>query len=238
MNYLLYLIFGLAPSIIWLSFYLRKDAHPEPKRTVLKIFFLGMGVAVLAALIENLVSIGFSKLNGSKILVQIGYIFLGVALVEEFLKYLVVENKYFGALGESEFDEPLDVMLYMIISALGFAALENVLLFFYGNLQFFETLLVSVLRFIGATFLHALCSGSLGFFMALSFFERKKRRPLLFTGFTIATLLHGFYNFSIMKITGGLRFLLPVLILGSLAVFVSFGLKKLKKIKSICKINE
>ena len=236
MNYLLYIILGLAPSIIWLSFYLRKDAHPEPKRTVLKVFFLGIGAAILAACIENLISIGFLKLNSSRILIQAAYIFLGVALTEESLKYFAVKNKYLGVLGESEFDEPLDVMLYMIISALGFAALENVLLFFYGNLQFFETVLVSVLRFIGATFLHALCSGSLGFFMALSFFERKKRKPLLFIGFAIATLLHGFYNFSIMKITGGLRFLFPVLILGSLAVFVSSGFKKLQKMRSVCKI--
>jgi len=241
MSYLFYILLGVTPSLIWLSFYLKKDVHPEPKEIVLRIFFLGMVAAIFAAFVESLIGAGFSKLNSSKILIQILYFFGGVAFLEEYLKYLAVERKVIvvknGVLREAEFDEPIDVMLYMIIAGLGFAALENILLFFSKNLPLFETLLISALRFVGATFLHALCSGSLGLFMALSFFERKKRKTLLFTGFTIATLLHGLYNFSIMKIEGNLKFALPALILVSLAIFVSLGFKKLKKTASICKIR-
>ena len=35
---ILYVIFGVLPSLAWLSYYLRKDVHPEPKRMVLAIF--------------------------------------------------------------------------------------------------------------------------------------------------------------------------------------------------------
>ncbi len=42
MNYPIYIFFGLAPSFIWLLFFLRKDAHPESNPMILKIFFYGM----------------------------------------------------------------------------------------------------------------------------------------------------------------------------------------------------
>ena len=52
------------------------------------------------------------------------YIFLGVATIEEIAKFLVIKIK---VLKSSELDEPLDIPLYMIIAALCFAAVENIL---------------------------------------------------------------------------------------------------------------
>lgn len=262
MNYLLYIILGVAPSLIWLSFYLRKDAHPEPKKTILKIFFLGMGAAILAAIVEivirKLILIGFPETNNLRFMVQVLYISWGVALIEEFLKYLPVENKYLivkdGVLREPAFDEPLDLMLYMVIAGLGFAALENILIFFLKSMPFWETLLISSLRFIGATFLHALCSGTFGFFLALSFLNHQKRFYFFFIGLTIAVLLHGTFNYSIIKIEESLAvingstviensnlfalsFAALIITLAGLALFVGWGFKRLKKIKSVCKIG-
>lgn len=234
MNYLILFIFAIAPSIIWLLFYLRKDAHPESNRQIIKIFLYGMLVALPVFFIEQGFLQVLSDLNISKILFLILSIFVGVALVEEVFKYLVVRDK---VLSDPEFDEPIDAMLYMIISALGFAAMENILIFFsevFENpYQFF---ILSIIRLISTTFLHALCSGLAGFYLAKSFFEIKQRFRLLLTGLGIATFLHGLYNFSIIKIEDNLRFLLPIIILVSLAIFVSLGFKKLKKMKSVCKI--
>jgi RsiW-degrading membrane proteinase PrsW (M82 family) len=42
----------------------------------------------------------------------------------EIFKYLVVR---FKVIKNPAFDEPTDIMLYMIIAALGFAAVENIL---------------------------------------------------------------------------------------------------------------
>ncbi|MBZ9578314.1 PrsW family intramembrane metalloprotease [Patescibacteria group bacterium] len=233
MTYLLFFIFGLAPSIIWLLFFLRKDVHPEPKGMVLKIFFYGVLITLPAIFIERGIFERFTELKLSPIL----YIFFGIALVEEILKYLVVREK---VVSDPEFDEPLDAMLYMIISALGFAALENLLFFFSPEiflLPFKEILVLVSFRFITATFLHALCSGLVGYFLAQSFFEIKNRFRLITTGLGIAIILHGLYNFSIMMMEGALRFLIPVIILISLAFVISLGFKKLEKMKSICKIK-
>lgn len=255
MNYYLLLIFGLAPSIIWLSFFLRKDSHPESNRMILKIFFFGALITLIAGLAETGIASGLANwIKTYPFLFFILYIFLGVAFVEEFLKYLVVREK---VLNNPELDEPLDIMLYMIIAALGFAAVENILFLLpeKGPLLLSETIVISSLRFVGATLLHALASGTLGYFLALSFFETKKRLRLVAQGLITATLLHGLFNFSIIKIdeslmvteTGGVNIInfplfisslvfLIVLLLG-LAIFVSAGFKKLKKLASICKVK-
>jgi len=235
MNYPLYIFFGLAPSFIWLLFFLRKDSHPEPHATVLKIFFYGMLSAIPVALIELGAADLFKSTYLPSFLVQTLYIFLGVALIEEVFKYLVVRQK---VLQHPALDEPVDLILYMIIAALGFAALENLLILFpmTNPFQFLETFLVSSFRFVGATFLHALCSGLIGYFLALSFFESKHRLKLTIQGLILAIVLHGLYDFSIIKIEGSFRFVLPVIILIGLAVFVSWGFKKVKKLKSVCKI--
>jgi RsiW-degrading membrane proteinase PrsW (M82 family) len=234
MNYLFYILFGLAPSIIWLLFYLRKDTHPESNKMIIKIFLLGMLAAIPAALIELGIRPFVLPLLSS-LFFSFLYVFLGIALVEEFFKYLVVKEK---VLKNPELDEPPDLMIYMIVSALGFAALENLLILFgLGAFHFFETFFVALLRFVGATFLHALASGLLGYFLALSFFEPKRKKLLFLSGLFGAAALHGLYNFSIMELGGGLKMLIPVLILIGLAVFVSLGFKKLKKISSICKIK-
>ena len=239
MTYFICIFFGLAPSIIWLLFYLRKDVHPEPKKMVLKIFFYGTFIAIVAAAIEIAVEIALNFINKNStfppFLFFLLYSFIGIAFVEEFLKYFVVKKQ---VLNDPEFDEPTDIMIYMIIAALGFAALENILVLFPGQGTFtlFQTAVVSSLRFIGATFLHALCSGTVGFFLALSIFETKKKLRLISSGLIIATVLHGLYNFSIMKLDENFYYIyIPIIILTALAFFVSFGFRKLKKIASVCK---
>ena len=128
-------------------------------------------------------------------------------------------------------------MLYMIIAALGFAAFENLLILLpmNANFQFFEAAFVSIFRFIGATFLHALCSGLIGYYLALSFYQTKNRLRLTIKGILIATLLHGLYDFSIMKVEGSFKFMIPITILMGLIIFITIGFQKVKKLKSICK---
>jgi RsiW-degrading membrane proteinase PrsW (M82 family) len=248
MSFLFFIIFGLLPSIIWLLYFLRKDVHPEPKRQVMRIFLWGMLITLPAIFIEKGVFEVIKTLN----LPYFFYIFLGIAGTEELLKYLVVKEK---VLNNPEFDEPLDAMLYMVIAALGFAGLENILILFSSPFNFFEMFFISVLRFIGAVFLHTLCSGSLGYFLSLSFFEPKNRTKLFIAGILIAILAHGFFNFSITKIEGSLKieddlvriadqrtFFFFTIFLGAiligLAIFVSFGFNKLKKMKSVCLIEK
>lgn len=241
MNNIFYIIIGTLPSIIWLLYFLRKDVHPESNRMVIKIFLFGVIAAPIAALIE----IGFFKMAimlGMDSIASSGqlyiwlfilYNFIGIAFVEEFVKYLVVRLK---VLGSPEFDEPTDAMLYMIIAALGFAAIENVL--YLLPIPFFEMLKINIFRFLGAIFLHALCSGLIGYFLALALMKTTKIKIFIISGIIISAILHGLYNISIIitDATGNNSFvIIPIVIIIGLAFFVSLGFKKLKKLESICK---
>ncbi len=238
---ILYIIFGVLPSLIWLFYYLKQDLHPEPKKMIIKIFLCGVLVTIpvffiQVALYQLLTQIQF--IIPSQLIFNILKWFFIIALTEEFFKYFVVKSI---VLKSYELDEPLDIMLYMIISALGFAALENILYLFspVGSLSFDEiirtTITVSFIRFIGATFLHTLCSGILGYFLAVSFFKNKKIMAL--TGISLAVFLHGLYNFSIMTLESPFNFLIPIAIIVTMALFLIFDFNRIKKLKSVSLIS-
>ena len=234
---ILLIIFGLVPSLIWLLIFLRKDAHPESNGMILKVFFWG----ALATIPTLFVEVGIEEHSEtlgiflSPFLITILKTFIGVAFIEEIFKYLVVKGK---ALKDQEFDEPTDVMLYMIIAGLGFAGLENILALFPFANSLSAALEINIFRFLGAIFLHALCSATIGYFLALSFYERKKTTQirLFLTGVFLATFLHGLFNFSIMNIEGIFKIAIPAIILIYLGAFVFSRFRKLKKMASVCKI--
>jgi len=242
MLYPLYFTLGILPSVIWLLFFLREDAHPEPNRVIIKVFCYGILSAFLAAIFEFSLSDISTRLNLMVFLSPLAFsilnTFIGVSLIEEYFKYIVVKKK---AISAPEFDEPTDAMLYMIIAGLGFAALENILVLLPSAINPYvsisDTLSLILFRFLGATFLHALASGIIGFFIALSFFNKKHKIKLLVIGLFTATFLHGMYNFSIMELATEFKIIVPTIILGGLGIIVLLAFGKLRAIASVCKIK-
>lgn len=238
---LIYVFFGVLPSLTWLLYYLRKDLHPEPKRMIIKIFLWG----ALMTLPVFFVQIGLTSLLNmaslGNLVKSIIYWFLIIAFSEELFKYLVVRVK---VINSPHLDEPVDLMIYMVVAALGFAAVENILYLFapIGQMSFEQiidrTLIIALIRFVGATFLHTLCSAVIGYAMAISCCDQKNRFLELLTGITIAVALHGLYNFSIMTLQGYIKFVIPMLIILSLAFFVFSRFEKLKKLKSVTIVNK
>jgi len=245
--YFLFLtLLGFVPSLIWLGFYLRKDVHPEPKEMVIKIFILGMGCAVVAAFVGILLS-DFIQNSGLPLFFSLFLqVFIAVALIEEIAKYLPI---HFYVLNDPEFDEPIDAMIYMIISGLGFAALENILFLFKSFLSsgmLGETLVALFGRFISATFLHALTSASIGYFLALSILKKRGRTFFFILGILLSTTLHGIYNFAIKideelvnlgwQIRDWHLLLISAGVLIFLVILTFFQFRKIKKLKSVCEI--
>ena len=232
---------GLLPSLVWLLFYLRKDKHPESNKMVVKVFLAGAVAALMAIFLEKAAQQVLQNLLASHlpVITSLGVI-LVAAIIEETVKYSAT---WISAFRNQELDEPIDVMLYMIIAALGFAALENVLVLakFYPAIYTFKALELTFWRFCSATFLHALCSGALGYWLAMAFCHRARKWLYLLIGLTVSIGLHGVYNWSIMKVSsetfGPEAMLLPLLILISLGWLVGRWFKKLKKLKSVCLIK-
>ena len=238
---IVYIIFGILPSLVWLFYYLSKDLHPEPKRMILKVFFWGALMTIPVFFVQTGLNYLLTAININPAISALIYWFLVIALSEEFFKYLVIRLKVYNS---PHLDEPLDVMLYMVVAALGFAALENILYLFtpIGQMSFEQlvgrTLFISFIRFIGATFLHTLCSAVVGYALAFSFCEPKRKHTYFTMGILMATLLHGLYDFSIITLNGSIKFALPVLILITLAFLVFSGFNKLKKMKGVCEIKK
>jgi len=241
-SYLIYLFFGVLPSFLWLSFYLKKDHNPEPKLLLFKIFLYGGLITIPTIFIQKFT---LNQIPISIFSSTLGFLIISLllmAFIEEMAKFLVVKNKI---LKDPEFNEPIDAMIYMITAALGFAAAENFLvLIFSANQGLIENRFyiiteeiiwgsvfqISLVRFVGATFLHALCGAIIGFFIGLSFFKKRKNK-LIVPAILLTTILHALYNFSIIKIKEGWSTFVPFSFLIALYLFVSFCFKKLRQLK-------
>lgn len=235
------LIGGILPALIWLHFWLKEDrAHPEPKKLILLTFFLGALCVPVALFAQWITSHLFTDgLEIDKFIAkapQLGLIILITwSFIEESLKWLAA---YFGGLHTRDNDEPVDPVIYMITSALGFAALENALFLFAPILtgDTATALITTNMRFIGATLLHIACSSLIGFFMAFSYFFKKELKAFyLIAGFGLSIGLHTLFNLSIIKNKENIFTTFLVVWLVIAVVLVLF--EKIKKIH-LNKINE
>lgn len=241
-NVLVNLGLAILPGIIWLFFFLRRDNLPEPKKQILKVFICGAIVAIPIAVIEIWLLNSLETLHLSYKTYYIVKGLLVIGLTEEIFKYLAVR---YSILNTSHIDEPIDIPMYMIIGALGFATAENTL--FFCTQEFLilnDPFILSFTRFIGATLLHALASGTIGLFLALAFCHIKFRHLLVAIGFIIAIAAHAFFNFflesSIIRETmtqaGYSSSLYALAIVYVLFLILLICLKQIKKLKSSCKI--
>lgn len=223
MNFVLILLLGFIPSLVWLAFFLKEDEHPEPKRMIAKVYIVGGISAFVALFLEVFLKGPLESLTISlpRIIQDNLSVFIGFAVVEELIKFAFV---YFAVRKSPDFDEPIDAMIYMVTGALGFATAENVFLVFsQGGGDIFGLV---VLRFIGATLLHALSSAILGHFWAKGFKYRLGVRPIVI-GLVMASLVHFLFNYFIFKFNDVLVY--PVIFLVLIGFIVLYDFEELKK---------
>lgn len=180
------ILLALLPSLFWLWWYLRQDGrHPEPRRFIWRVFLLGALVTLPALFVEYTLDlyVGFSAPGFSRAAI-IGALAI-VAPVEELAKFSVV---FASVYHHKVFDERLDGVMYMVVAALGFATVENILI------VLGEGATVLPLRFVTATLLHALAAGIIGYFMGLARFAKRGRGWLLLLGLAVGIGLHGIYD--------------------------------------------
>lgn len=229
-------ILGILPALLWLWFWLKEDAaHPEPRRLILITFAYGalmVPVALILQVVFNSVfGVGTTEMVGSLSFVHAFLIVCVWAGIEEFVKY---KAAWHGGLKKTATDEAIDVPIYMISAALGFAALENTLFliepFSAGN--FGVVFLTTKLRFIGATLVHIASSALIGMFAGYSFYFMKSiRRRYIFSGFILATVLHALFNLFIIK--SSQNSFVGFLLIWLFVVLIVVLFERIKKIKVI-----
>ncbi len=241
-TYLVYLFFGVLPSLLWLYYYLKKDKNPEPRLLLFRIFILGALITIPTVFAQKIVFNQFKAVYFNSALFFLWSILFVMALIEEIAKFLVIK---FQILNHPEFDEPVDAMIYMVTSSLGFAAAENFLTLVYSANENFlnesfliseeiiwtSVIQISLIRFIGATFLHALCGAIVGFFVGFFLFKKRKKKLILIPALLIAGFLHALYNFFIMNIDTKLGLISLFFLLIALYFTVSLLFKNIKNEK-------
>lgn len=180
---------GLIPALFWLWFWLREDVRkPEPYFLIAITFIAGMAVVPITLPLQKFALELYSGAN----------VMLVWVILEELLKYAVALIVIFW---NREVDEPIDMIIYMVVIALGFAALENALFIFNPLIagDYLHTALTGSFRFLGATLLHVLASGTVGVVLALAYYKSKFVQLLAGTfGLFLAIVLHALFNFFIM----------------------------------------
>ncbi len=223
---------GVLPALVWLYFLLKEDERcPEPRPLILVAFLSGMLAVAFALPLEHV-----SKLlmGGSDLSVVIAW-----ATVEETLKYAIVA---LTVLWRRAVDESVDLVIYMITAALGFAALENVLFFFqaltaHGFWGSDGALATGNLRFVGASLLHIIASAAIGFALAFGFRAHRAVRALYAAaGLILAIALHSAFNFLIITGDGShTLFAFFIVWMGAVAFFAIFEILKYFRYRNVPK---
>jgi RsiW-degrading membrane proteinase PrsW (M82 family) len=184
---------GIVPVLVWLWFWHREDsARPEPTLVILIAFLAGMA-SVPAVLPIQKWALQYFALH-SPILILVW------ATAEEIIKYAAAG---LFILWRKTVNEPIDVVVYMITVALGFAALENTLFLMnpIGDGNVIESIITGDLRFLGATLLHTLASATIGITLALAYYKSFWAKQLYgFVGLILAILLHTAFNLLIIHL--------------------------------------
>jgi RsiW-degrading membrane proteinase PrsW (M82 family) len=223
------LLLGLIPILIWLAIFIliiklrfKKELSLEK---ILIFFNVGILITPFAYLLENYYS-NLTGLNPSQNLTTLQNLifYLGIATIEELSKFLVV---FLISKKRKFFNEPIDVMLYLIVLALGLSLVENFSLAtqFLTNPQWPLVVIHKLsLRFVSANLLQALSSGIIGYFWVLE--KLTEKRKYLFYGVFSGISLHWFFDF-VIKIGGEKMVFLSSFTLISLLIIFFISVKKL-----------
>ena len=239
---------GILPSLLWLWFWLRADKGcPEPKGLIAISFFAGMAVVYFALPLQRLVISSLPTIMAAVDTVALKFSLITIseetikitlwAFIEEFAKYATV---FFIAYKSKHFDEPVDAVVYLITAALGFAAMENT---FYILKDLTDTggataLLNGNLRFVGATIAHVTSSAFVGIAIAFSFrCPWFIKTPAVTLGIFLATLLHAYFNLSIMEAYGTKETLLVFARFWGVILVIIVLLQMIKRLQKTCTIN-
>jgi RsiW-degrading membrane proteinase PrsW (M82 family) len=219
--FILSFLLGLIPALVWMWFWLKEDTHPEPAKN-LTLSFLGGMLSVLVVLpVQRIVYDHYSE--------NINLSFILWATIEESAKFAFV---YFIALRRRVTDEPIDDIIYLIVSALGFVTLENTLFLLdpIRDGDIIKSIINGNMRFLGASLIHIMSSATIGICMAFSFYSENARKfELTFLGIILAILLHTAFNLFIINQAEGSIFF----VFGTVWSGIIVMLLLIEKVKSI-----
>ena len=255
LKHIIVFFLAIIPALIWLYIFWRK--HHESKWLIAFVFLGGMVAAKLILVYQGYwdetINLIFFKVNpvdfrenisnlfSNNPLLAIFLSFVGVGVMEEFLKFWIMKF-----IGHRFFKSIDDVIELAIVSALGFAFYENIVYFtlHWGQLETGTFVIFAAFRVTIVTMVHVLCSGLLGYYFGMAYFAspvlkiqhmKRKTHPvleffkrvlhlkksliyhdeMLILGLISAMVLHAIYDFvlTIGKTFLGIPLHIPIMLL-------------------------
>ncbi len=209
------LLITIVPSILILLYFFLSDKFKEPKGFIALVFFLGICICLPAGYINSFMENNFKDIFSERLL----FSFLGPAWCEELLKFIIL---YYVVLKRSEFNEPMDGIVYGVAVSLGFATLENYeYVFIYSEKWEIDPYQIAILRSYSAVPMHGLLGCVMGFYFGMYTFTANKKYLILCL--LIPFIIHGLYNF--------LSYPYHFMILGVLTIYTVILHSNLKKLQ-------
>lgn len=189
------IVLALLPAIALVVWIYRQDkVEKEPAKLLWKIFFLGVlsviPTIILELILGDVVGIFFDE--GSLAYIVLDN-FVCVAAVEEYWKMKAAKK---AAWKDPAFNYKFDAIVYCVTSALGFAAIENVIYVMDGGLD------TAVTRMLLSVPSHAIDGVIMGYFFGMAkeadlVGDKKRCKRCLRQAVLIPAIEHGIYDTSL-----------------------------------------
>lgn len=228
----LLLFLAIIPVVIILTYIYLKDRNKEPWSLLIKLFFMGIASCFLVLLMSEVLFKILPFMDKDTAYMTffetMAYAFIGVALIEEFCKWLMT---FLGSYKHKAYDEVYDGIVYSVYVSLGFACLENILYVFQNR-----SIVVGISRGILAVPGHACDAVFMGYYLSLakvyaSQGKKNLEKRNLILSVLVPTILHGIYDFCLFA---GIDILLIVFLVFVIAMYI-FSIKKIKLLAAQCK---
>jgi len=199
MGFILSLILGIVPMLFYAWFIYWLDRYEkEPKVLLGAVFLWGAIFAAGAAYIVNtLLGVGVYLLSGSETTTDLTTGLFIAPIIEEGLKGIAVLLVFL--VFRKEFDSILDGIVYAAITALGFAATENVIYIYEQGFQqngFLGLMWLAVVRDIIVGWQHPFYTSFIGIGLAIARLNRNEVVKILapIAGWLLAVTTHSLHN--------------------------------------------
>ena len=175
------LILTIGTPLLIVMYIVRSDKFPEPTNLIIKTFFVGVFLCFPAGYLNSYISLTEQNL-GFDMSFMAGF-------TEEPLKFLAF---MLFVRPKTEFNEPMDAIVYGTIISLGFATYENIEYVYLYNEEY-SSLSIAIIRAISAIPLHASCGIIMGYYIGIYTFKGDKKH--IIQALMIPVFIHALYNY-------------------------------------------
>lgn len=226
------LILSIAPVAFFAYQIYKRDFDKEPGSILVKLFCSGVGSAFLTLFITLILQtvvpfFGYDTAN-LDIIELIPYVFIGIALIEEFSKWIFVYKLEYN---DNEFNHLYDGIVYAAFVSLGFACFENILYVMQSGVQ------TAIVRALLAIPGH-LCDGiMMGYYLSMAKLalcnnNKTLSKKNIILSLLIPTLAHGVYDYLIFASDASNNNLFMLAFFAFVIFFFTLASKKVKQLST------